>query len=144
MQDVGLRLLLIDDLHNIRGSGVGSMLVELRQVGSVMGVSLGAFATKEIAYALRQDEQLANRFELLTLPRWRLPLRQASHLIDPSLAEHILRAADGLISGVAHLLRRAAVEAVLSGRERINRAMLDRIGPASPKRIEAVALAADL
>ncbi len=70
MHAVGLRLLLIDDLHNIRGSGVGSLLVELRNMGSVAGVSLGAFATKEIAFVLRQDEQMANRFELITLPRW--------------------------------------------------------------------------
>lgn len=160
MQDVGLRLLLIDDLHNIRGSGVGSMLVELRQVGSVTGVSLGAFATKEIAYTLRQDEQLANRFELLTLPPWQfedaeyaqllatferqLPLRDASNLTDPALAEYLLRAADDLIGGVARLLRQAAAEAVLSGHERIDRAMLDRVGTASPERIEAVALVADL
>ena len=67
MRRVGLRLLLIDDLHNIRGSGVGPVLVELREIGSVAGVSLGCFATREIAYALRQDEQLANRFELMTL-----------------------------------------------------------------------------
>ena len=160
MQDVGLRRLLIDDLHNIRGAGVGSMLVELRQVGSVTGVSLGAFATKEIAYALRQDEQMANRFEVMTLPRWRygdveyaqllatferqLPLRRASNLTDPVLAEQILLAAGGLIGGVARLLRHAAAEAVTSGHERIDQAMLDRVGASTPERIEAIALAADL
>ena len=37
MLAVGLRLLLIDDVHNIRGSGVTSMLVELREIGSVVG-----------------------------------------------------------------------------------------------------------
>ena len=105
MHDAGLRLLLIDDLHNIRGSGVGSMLVELRNMGSITGVSLGCFATKEIAYALRQDEQMANRFELLTLPRWQfddleyakllatfeqqIPLWQSSGLTGSELAQHI-------------------------------------------------------
>ena len=101
---VGLRLLLIDDLHNIRGAGVSSALVELRNMGSVTGVSLGGFATKEIAYVPRQDEQMANRFELLTLPRWKfddldyarllvtferqLPLWQTSGLTDPDLVRH--------------------------------------------------------
>ena len=160
MQDVGLRLLLIDDLHNIRGSGVGSLLVELRQIGSVTGVSLGAFATREIAYVLRQDEQLANRFELLTLPRWQLddveyaqllatferqlPLRRPSTLIYPELAGRILVAAGGLIGGIAHVLRQAAVEAILSGHERIDRSMVDKAGSTSPERIEAVAQATDL
>ena len=59
-------------------------------------VSLGCFATKDIAQIFRRDEQLANRFELLTLSRWQmadleyakllatfaqqLPLRHPSHL----------------------------------------------------------------
>jgi hypothetical protein len=160
MHDVGLRLLLIDDLHNIRGAGVGSALVELRNMGSITGVSLGAFATKEIAYVLRQDEQMANRFELLTLPRWKfddldyarllatferqLPLWQASGLTDPDLARHILVAAGGLIGGIVALLRQAAVEAIRTGHERIDRSMLARVSGATPERIEAVAHALDL
>jgi hypothetical protein len=160
MRDVGLRLLLIDDFHNVRGSGVGSLLVELRNMGSVTGVSLGCFATKEIAYVLRQDEQMANRFELLTLPRWQfddleyakllatferqLPLWQSSGLTGPDLAQFILLAAGGLIGGIAGLLRQAAVEAIRSGGERIDRSMLARASCPSTERIEAVAHAADL
>jgi len=160
MGDVGLRLLMIDDLHNIRGSGVGSLLVELRNMGSDTGVSLGCFATKEIAYVLRQDEQLANRFDLTTLPRWqfedaeyarllatfeqRLPLRQKSELTNPDLAQRILVSAGGLIGGIASLLRRAAAEAIRTGHERIDRSMLARVSAASPDRIEAVAQSPDL
>jgi hypothetical protein len=160
IQDVGLRLLLIDDLHNVRGSGVGSFLVELRNLGSVTGVSLGGFATKEIAYVLRQDEQLANRFELLTLPRWQFedmeyprllatfeqltPLRERSGLTDPALAREILLAADGLIGGVASVVRQAAVAAIRSGQERIDRTLLAHARVTTPARIESVAGAADL
>jgi hypothetical protein len=155
LEDVRLRLLMIDDLHNIRGSGVDPMLVELRNLGSATGVSLGCFATKEIAYVLRRDEQMANRFEPMTLPRWqfedidyarllatfeqRLPLRQKSNLIDPALAERILVLADGLIGGVAGLLRQAAVEAIRTGHERIDRTLLTRVSAPSPARIEALA-----
>ena len=114
---VGLRLLLIDDLHNMKGSNAAAMLVELREIGSVTGVSLGCFATKEIAYVLRQDEQLANRLELFVLPRWRrddpdylrllatferaLPLRQRSILTAPKTAARILAMGEGLIGGIA-------------------------------------------
>jgi hypothetical protein len=147
--------LLIDDLHDIRGSGVTSMLVELREIGSIVGVSLGCFATREIAYVLRQDEQFANRLELMTLPRWRiededdwrllhtfgrrLPLRVPSNLTDPDLAAHILARADGLIGAITRLLRQAAVEAVRTGHERIDRAMLDRVSTTTPATIEALA-----
>lgn len=160
MRDVGLRLLLLDDLHNIRGSGMASILVELRELGSVAGVSLGAFATREIAYVLRQDEQLANRFEVVTLPRWqladldygrllatleqRLPLRRPSRLTDAAMAEHLLIAADGLIGGITGLLRQAAITAIRSGRERIEQSMLPSGVGLSSRRIEAMADAAEL
>ncbi len=155
MHTVRLRLLLIDDLHDIRGgSRLAPMLVQLREIGSVAGVSLGCFATREIAYALRQDDQLANRFELMTLPRWqvedadywrllhtfgrRLPLVRASNLTDPDLAAHILARADGLIGAITRLLRQAAVAAVRTGHERIDRAMLDCVKTTSPAAIEAL------
>jgi len=160
MRDVGLRLLLIDDLHNIRGSGVGAMLVELREIGSITGVSIGAFATKEIAHIFRLDEQLANRFALLTLPRWQfdeleyaqllatferqLPLRQSSNLTDPDLARRILSMAGGLIGGLATILRQAATAAIETGQERIDRSVLDGLIIASPEQIEAVGTAPDL
>lgn len=156
MRMVGLRLLLIDDLHNIRGAGVAPMLVELRELGSAAGVSLGCFATREIAYALRQDDQLANRFDLMTLPRWqiedpdywrllhtfarRLPLRLASALIDPELASHILARSDGLIGAITRLLRQATVQAVRSGHERIDRETLDQVRTTTPAAIESLAV----
>jgi hypothetical protein len=155
MRAVGLRLLLIDDLHNIRGAGVAPLLVELRELGSAAGISLGCFATREIAYALRQDDQLANRFDMMTLPRWqieepdywrllhtvarRLPLRAASSLTDPDVAAHILARSEGLIGAVTRLLRQAAVQAVRSGHERIDREMLDRVKTTTPAAIESIA-----
>jgi hypothetical protein len=160
MQDVGLRLLLIDDLHNMKGSNAAAMLVELREIGSVTGVSLGCFATKEIAHVLRQDEQLANRLELFVLPRWRrddpdylrllatferaLPLRQRSILTAPETAARILAMGEALIGGIARVLRRAAAEAVRCGHERIDAAMLDRVRPGLPAALEDLAQAADL
>ena len=127
---------------------------------AVTGVSLGCFATKDIAAVFRRDEQLANRFEVLTLPRWQLedmdyakllatfaqllPLRRPSPLTDPDLAQTILAAAGGLIGGIASLLRQAAVEAIRTGHECIDRPMLARAHGSLPERIEAVANAANL
>jgi hypothetical protein len=160
VQDVGMRLLLIDDLHNLRGHGVDNILVELRNLGSATGVSLGCFATKEIAYVLRRDEQMANRFELMTLPRWRredveygkllatfeqyLPLRKRSNLTESDLAERIMVQAEGLIGAIAGVLRQAAVEAIRTGYERIDATMLARVHTPSPSRIESLANREDL
>jgi hypothetical protein len=70
----------------------------------------------EIAYALRQDDQLANRLDLMILRRWqiddpdywrlphtfarRLPLRAASNLTEPNLTAHIIARSDGLIGAM--------------------------------------------
>ena len=161
MRDVKLRLLLLDDLHNVRGSGVGPMLTELRTLGSGTGVSLGCFATREIAYLLRQDEQLANRLDpIIPLPRWQfedveyarllatferqLPLWEPSNLVEPDLAHRVLMMARGTIGGIAGVLRRAAAEAVVTGRERIDQAMLARVGPSSPDGIDTIERSANL
>jgi hypothetical protein len=90
----------------------------------------------------------------MTLPRWqiedadywrllhtfgrRLPLVRASNLTDPDLAAHILGRADGLIGAITRLLRQAAVAAVRTGHERIDRAMLDCVKTTSPAAIEAL------
>lgn len=50
--------------------------------------------------------------------------------------------ADGLIGGIARVLRRAAAEAVRTGHERIDAAMLDRVLPMLPAALEDLAQAA--
>jgi hypothetical protein len=96
----------------------------------------------------------------MTLPRWRiddrdylrllhtlgrrLPLRAASNLTDPELAEHIMLRSDGLIGAMTRLLRQAAVQAVRTAHEKIDRAMLDRVSTTTPARIEALAAADQL
>jgi hypothetical protein len=37
-------------------SRISGMLVELREIGSTTGVSIGAFVTREIAHVFRLDE----------------------------------------------------------------------------------------
>jgi hypothetical protein len=66
-------------------------------------------------------------------------LRAPSNLTDPDLATHILMRADGLIGALTRLLRQAAVEAVRTGHERIDRAMLDRVSTTTLASIEALA-----
>lgn len=155
MRAVRLRLMLIDDLHFIRGSGVGPILTELCLIGSATGASLGCFATREIAHVLRQDEQLANRLlPPMFLPRWQfedveyarllatferqLPLWEPSNLVEPGLARRILTMSGGTIGGIAGVLRQAAAEAVAVGYERIDHTVLERVGPAKPDDVDDI------
>ena len=68
-----------------------------------------------------------------------MPLRAPSILTDPNLASHIITRSDGLIGAMTRLLRQAAVQAVRTGHERIDRTMLDRVTTTTPATIEALA-----
>jgi hypothetical protein len=106
-------------------------------------------------HAVQSDDQLANRFEPLVLPRWSdgaqyrqllstlevlLPLRQPSHLARPALARKILASAEGVLGEVLTIVTRAATGAISSGAEAITMNIIDQMGfvPPSQRRRMAV------
>ena len=68
-----------------------------------------------------------------------MPLRSASNLTQPDLAAHILARSSGLIGAITALLRQAAVQAIRTAHERIDRAMIDQVRTTTPAGIEALA-----
>ncbi len=66
-------------------------------------------------------------------------MRAPSNLTDPELASQIIARSDGLIGAMTKLLRQAAVHAVRTGHERIDRAMIDGVATTTPASIEALA-----
>lgn len=158
LHETAVQLLIIDEVHNILA---GSRLYQrrllnlLRWLGNELQIPLVAAGTAEALHAVQSDDQLANRFEPLILPRWTdgaqyrqllgtlevlLPLRQPSHLAKPVLARKILSAAEGVLGEVLTIVTRAATRAVASGAEAITPAVLDEIGfiPPSQRRRMAV------
>lgn len=95
---------------------------------------------------LQSDDQIANRFEPLHLPRWKkstdpavgragggegddelerllislerqLGLKKPSYLHEPELADHIVDSGNGILGHMCELLRRLAEQAITSGTE---------------------------
>lgn len=62
----------------------------------------------------------------------RLPLRRPSTLTDPAVSERILALCEGTIGEIASLIALAAAEAIRSGHECIDAALLDRIDWTAP------------
>lgn len=146
LRDIGLRLLVIDDLHNaLHGprSAVGRFATRLRLFGDELGISLVCAGTREAAYALRTEDQLFNRFPAFALPRWQLedtdylrllnsfarvlPLRRPSRLAEAPIALRIMGLAEGLIGEIALILRLCAIQAIRSGHEAIDLEILESI-----------------
>ena len=66
-------MLVIDELHNVlagRGDGRREFLNLLRFLGNELRIPLVGVGTREAYLAIRSDDQLENRFEPFTLPRW--------------------------------------------------------------------------
>lgn len=157
LREVETRVLVIDELHNLLAGTYrrrAEFLNLLRFLGNELRIPLVGLGTKQAQIAVRSDDQLENRFEPVPLPAWEddlefarllssfesaLPLRDPSHLAaTPDLRSLILRRSGGLIGEVSAMLTSAATRALLSGRERIDRTMLDEADYRGPNERRAL------
>lgn len=154
--EVGVRMLVIDEFHNVlagRGETRRAFLNLLRFLGNELNIPLVGVGTREAYLAVRSDDQLENRFEPFVLPLWEVgdetrsllasfaasfPLRSPSSIDGEDMARYLLARSEGTIGELARLLTAAAVAAVESGEERINRktlTMADYIGPSERRKL---------
>jgi hypothetical protein len=150
MQRTGVRILVIDELHNLlAGSPAGQreFLGLIRFLGNALRIPIIGVGTKEAYLAIRSDDQLENRFEPFILPRWQanqelasllasflavLPLQRRSDQVVSDLLHYILDRTEGTIGEIATLLTRAAVLAIETGEECIHRDLLLAVDYDSP------------
>lgn len=156
LRQVGVRMLIIDELHNVlagRDSSRREFLNLLRFLGNELRIPLVGVGTREAYLAIRSDDQLENRFEPFGLPLWTereesasllasfassFPLRRPSLIATPEMARYLLARSEGTIGELTRLLTEAAVAAVDSGEEAINHrtlALADYTGPTERRRL---------
>jgi hypothetical protein len=158
MRSTNVKLLIVDEAQNLLSGSRDQqrrVLNVLRWLGNELQIPLVAVGTPEALRAIQSDEQLANRFEPVALPTWRvgddyqrllatleavLPLRQASNLSEPVLANRILATTEGVLGEIVTLVTRVAVLAVSSGTESISVDSLDQVGFISPSARRRVAV----
>jgi hypothetical protein len=144
MRTVGVRMLMIDEVHNLLGATAmrqREMLNLLRFIGNDLRIPIVCLGIRDAYLAIRSDDQLENRFHPLLLPLWEageefarllasfetvLPLREPSHLSTAPLYELILRRSEGTIGEIAALLASATATALLNSEERIDCAVIER------------------
>ena len=150
LKSLNVKILIIDETHNIL---VGTTAAQreflnlLRFLGNQLKIPIVCVGTKEAYFAIRSDDQLENRFEPFTLPLWKndhelasllasltstLPLQKPSLLMEPELIHFLLDKSEGIIGEIITLLNKAAILAIESGEEWINKKILARIGYLSP------------
>jgi hypothetical protein len=142
-QEVGLRILMIDEIHSILGGGHAQrteFLTILKLLSGELQIPIVCAGTKTAFHAMNLNPEVGNRFEPIALPRWEfdeeflsllasfemlIPLRLPSNLPEESLAARIFDKTEGRIGEVAKLLREAAKVAIRSKVERIDARTLD-------------------
>lgn len=145
------RLIFIDEIHNLlHGSALQQrhFLVVLKNLSNTLKISLACVGTREAIRALNTDPQMVSRFEPFGLPRWSmdaefrnllasferlLPLAEPSQLDSRELAPIIHHLSGGTIGRVAHILKKATVEAILRNRERIDVALIKSLDLSAPE-----------
>lgn len=156
LREVGARMLIIDELHNVlagRNDVRREFLNLLRFLGNELRIPLVGVGTREAYLAVRSDDQLENRFEPFVLPLWEVndatrsllasfaaafPLHQPSVIDTDDMARYLLARSEGTIGELARLLTAAAVAAVESGIEALDHrtlTMADYTGPTERRRL---------
>ncbi|MEI6267724.1 MAG: TniB family NTP-binding protein [Methylococcaceae bacterium] len=144
MRTVGVRMLIIDEVHNLLGATARrqrELLNLLRFIGNDLRIPIVCLGIRDAYLAIRSDDQLENRFHPLLLPLWEpgeefarlltsfetiLPLREPSHLSTAPLYELILRRSEGTIGEISALLTSATAAALLQNEECITSAVIER------------------
>ncbi|KUG58514.1 transposase [Kocuria rosea subsp. polaris] len=156
LRAVGVQMLVIDELHNVlagRADARREFLNLIRFLGNELRIPLVGVGTREAYLAIRSDDQLENRFEPFTLPRWEpdglgcsllasfaasFPLRRPSNIATQQMARYLLTRCEGTIGELAHLLTDAAVAGIESGEEAITQTtllMAPYAGPTERRRL---------
>lgn len=145
-----VKILIIDELHNLLAGNNNvqrEFLNVLRFIGNTIKIPIVGVGIKDAYLAIRSDDQLENRFEPFILPLWQnnnefskllksitmvLPLQKLSSLLEPEVRSIILSRSEGTIGEIMTLLTRAACEAIISGKEFIDREILEKTKYNSP------------
>jgi replication-associated recombination protein RarA len=148
LQFIDARMLIIDEVHALLAGSYRQqriLLNTLRFLATDLRIPLVCAGTEDAKRALTTDQQLADRFEAVELPRWHndegfhrllasfqsiLPLRKRSDLVSPLMRRLLLEHTDGVTVRLVRLIEMLAVDAIRSGNEEINQNSLEKLARA--------------
>ncbi|MCF6441045.1 TniB family NTP-binding protein [Pseudoalteromonas luteoviolacea] len=151
LERMQVKLLIIDELHvlmNTTKLKKAQMLDTLKYLGNRAQIPIVGAGTKEAHTAVVSDPQLANRFEPMELPHWKLntdyrkllatfeqllPLANPSNLQQQEIAIQIFAMTGGIIGEIDSLLKRATISAIKNKSECITLNTLKELNWQSPE-----------
>lgn len=160
MRDCGIRMLLIDEFQNLLNAPLQKQINfrrVIKTLGNQLMIPIVGLGTREAFNVITSDPQLANRFQVIVLPKWQLeedirsdraseyrqflasferllPFEEQSDLGNDPMATKIYALSEGTIGEATDLVRDAATWAIRNGLSRVTEEALERCGYVPPSR----------
>jgi len=143
LRRVGVRMILIDEFHNVLEGSASAQKRAMNSVKYLMNElrrPIVVAGTKDVLNAVKSDEQIYSRLAPMPIRRFEddsrfqellggfemlMPLRKESGLVEPVLSSYIYQHTLGIIGHVADLLNKTAILAIREGCERITPELID-------------------
>jgi hypothetical protein len=137
------RILIIDEFHSLlTGTPIKQREVmnAIKLMCNELAIPIVGVGTREAVRVLHMDPQHASRFEVISLPLWELnidfqrllagfekilPLKKGSKLHQPETASILHSISEGNIGNLHRLLVECANEAIKTGKEIIDKAIVE-------------------
>jgi len=138
-----VRMLIVDEFHSLlTGSAIKQREVmnAIKLLCNELAIPIVGVGTREAVRVLHTDPQHASRFDVVSVPLWELnqdfqrllagfekvlPLKQPSRIHEPELASRLHMISEGNLGNLHRLLTECASEAIKSGSERIDKAIIE-------------------
>lgn len=146
LRRVGMRILIIDEFHNILEGGAHAQKKAVNSIKYLMNElrrPVVVIGTEAVIAATRMDLQISSRLPVLPLQRFKnddddflellfafeslLPLRKRSALYEADMATLIYQHTLGITGDIADLLNAAAIFAIESGTETITAEQINAV-----------------
>lgn len=139
---LSIKCLVIDDIHNVLAGYKNQqeeVLNATRELGGLLKIPLVLSGIGRAATVIQSDTQIENRFPIMQLPIWAaskelavflakleatLPLKEQSGIWE--YTQEIQEMAGGITGNIVGLVKRAAVEAIKSGEEKITIELIEK------------------
>jgi hypothetical protein len=132
------KMIMIDEIHSALTGNLNkqrTFINDLKQLSNKLSLSIVLVGTREAHSALTSNGEIESRFPSIELPQWSndkrfrsfvatyetcLPLKEASNMVEnPQIIDAIYNNSQGNIGRAVNLIKKAAVKAIKSGKERI-------------------------
>ena len=138
LKKLNTRMILVDEIHSALKGNLNkqrTFIDILKQLSNKLSLSIILAGTREAHSALSSSDEVNSRFPSIELPRWGndkkfrsfvatyetcLPLKEPSNMAhNPEIMDALYNQSNGLIGRTVKLIKKAAVKAIRSGREKI-------------------------